>query len=210
LVFDVGAHLGDRTTAFAALGARVVALEPQPDLFGWLKRFSRPYRTVTCLDRAVGCRPGRLEMATSLTNPTLASLSDNWRTRVIEGQAGFEGVEWDKRLSVHVTTLDQLITEHGEPVFCKIDVEGFELEVLQGLSRPLKALSIEFLGGALDQAQACVDRLEALGSYRYQAVAGERRTFFLPDWMSADQIRQWLADGADGLASGDLYARCQP
>lgn len=206
LVFDVGAHLGDRTTAFAALGARVVALEPQPDLFGWLQRFLRPYASVTCLDQAVGSRPGRMEMATSLANPTLASLSDSWRTRVADGQVGFEGVSWDKRLGVQVTTLDHLIVEYGEPVFCKIDVEGFEIEVLQGLSKPLQAVSVEFLGGALDQALACVDRLQALGSYRYQAVDGERRSFFLPNWMSADQIRQWIGDGADGLASGDLYA----
>jgi FkbM family methyltransferase len=207
LVFDIGAHLGDRTTAFAALGARVIALEPQADLFAWLKRFFGNDGAVTCLNQAAGRSQGQLEMATSLANPTLASLSDAWRARVVEGQAGFESVRWDKRMTVQVTTLDQLVADHGEPAFCKIDVEGFELEVLEGLSTPLQALSIEFLGGALDQARACVDRLEALGSYRYQAVAGERRSFWLPDWVSADQIRHWIDQGADGLASGDLYAR---
>ncbi len=210
LVFDVGAHLGDRTTAFAALGARVIALEPQPHLFRWLTRFSEKFKTVTCLDQAVGRQAGRLNMATSLANPTLASLSEAWRTRVTEGQAGFESVRWDKQLTVEVTTLDELIVDYGEPAFCKIDVEGFELEVLQGLSQPLLSLSVEFINGALDQALACVNRLEELGSYRYQAVAGEQRSFLFPDWLDRHQVSQWFKSGADGLSSGDLYARLDP
>ena len=30
LAFDIGAHVGDRISSFRRLGARVVALEPQP------------------------------------------------------------------------------------------------------------------------------------------------------------------------------------
>lgn len=206
-VFDVGAHLGDRTTAFAALGARVLALEPQPRLFAWLQRLAGRHQGVTCLQLAVGAAPGVLELATSRTNPTVASLSPEWRARVMQEQPGFAGVNWDVRLRVEVTTLDDLIERFGEPAFCKIDVEGFEPEVLAGLSRPLPALSLEFVAGALDQALACVERLEQLASYRYQVVEGERRQFSLVEWVDADGIRAWLEAGAEGLASGDLYAR---
>ena len=45
---------------------------------------------------------------------------------------------------VPVTTLDALIERHGVPSFVKVDAEGFEEEVLQGLSRSIKALSFEF------------------------------------------------------------------
>ncbi len=206
-VFDIGAHLGDRSSAFAALGARVVALEPQPRLFAWLQRLTRGSGRVTCLPLAVGSAPGQLTLASSRVNPTVASLSAAWREQVSSRQAGFAEVDWDERLSVEVTTLDDLIERYGEPDFCKIDVEGFEPDVLRGLSRPLAALSVEFVQGALDQALACVDRLEQLAGYRYQVVAGERRAFFLPDWIDADAIRAWLEAGAQGLSSGDLYAR---
>jgi FkbM family methyltransferase len=206
-VFDIGAHLGDRTTAFAALGAQVLALEPQPRLFGWLQRLVGRHEGVTCLQLAVGSESGVLELASSRTNPTVASLSPEWRARVVQAQPGFAGVDWDTRLQVEVTTLDELIERFGEPAFCKIDVEGFEPEVLAGLSRPLGALSVEFVAGALDQTLACVERLEQLAVYRYQVVRGERREFFLAEWMDADAARAWLNRGADGLASGDLYAR---
>ena len=207
LVFDVGAHLGDRTSAFSALGASVIALEPQPKLFRWLKRLTSSDENVICLDQAVGSEPGTLELAASLANPTVASLSKEWTSRVSHGQAGFESVRWDRQIPVDVTTLDCLIERFGDPAFCKIDVEGFEPEVLKGLSRPLPALSIEFLNGALDQTMACVDILAALDKYRYQVVKGEQRTFFLHEWLDADEIKQWLAAGAGGLSSGDLYAR---
>lgn len=206
-VFDIGAHLGDRASAFAALGARVVALEPQPRLFRWLERLTRRSGRVTCLPLAAGARPGRLQLTSSRANPSVASLSPSWREQVRSAQAGFAAVDWDEQLSVEVTTLDALIERYGEPAFCKIDVEGFEAEVLAGLSRPLAALSLEFVQGALDRALACVERLDALGCYRYQVVAGEQRRFFLKDWIEAAELRDWLESGAGGLTSGDLYAR---
>jgi hypothetical protein len=66
-----------------------------------------------------------------------------------------------------VTTLDALVAEHGEPAFCKIDVEGFELDVLRGLSRPVRALSFEYLPPAHDAALAALDLVDGLGDYAY-------------------------------------------
>src|SRR5690348_18186254 len=55
--------------------------------------------------------------------------------------------------------------------FTKIAVEGLESQVLAGLSRPLPALSPEYVTVALDGAFAVLDRLRALGSST--ASAGE-------------------------------------
>lgn len=210
LAFDIGAHLGDRTRAFRRLGARVVAIEPQPAMMRWLGRLHRRDGGVVLLERAAGARPGRARLAISETHPAVASLSSRWRAAVSERHAGFAAVRWPGSIEVTVTTLDELIERYGLPDFCKIDVEGHEPDVLAGLSQPLPALSVEFVAGALDQSQLCLQRLATLGEYHYNAVAGEKRTFLWPEWADAGAASEWLAAGADGLASGDLYAVHRP
>lgn len=205
VAFDIGAHLGDRSAAFHALGAKVIALEPQPDLAKWFKRLVKQ-PTVTLLPQAVGPTEGFAEIAISPSNPTLATLATEWREQIGERNAGFSHIRWEQRLRVPVTTLDALIEEYGEPSFIKIDVEGFEAEVLAGLNRPVAAVSVEFVDGALDVSQACIDRLSSLGDYRYNTVVGEERHFRWANWQTPQAMSQWLSTGADGLPSGDIYA----
>lgn len=209
-VFDVGAHVGDRTRAFHALGARVVALEPQPGIRRWLCRCTRALPNVTVRPEAVGAAPGQAALATSPGNPSIASMSAAWRTAVVTGNPGFQGVRWSREVTVPVITLDALIAQYGEPAFCKIDVEGYEPEVLAGLSGPLPALSFEFVAGSLDGARCCLTRLQTLAEYRFNVVLGEQRRFLWPEWQSAAAVDHWLVAGADSHPSGDIYARRAP
>jgi FkbM family methyltransferase len=209
LVFDIGAHLGDRSAAFAALGARVVALEPQPHVARWLRRIVGGNARIVVRPEAVGASPGDARMAISARHPTVSTLSDSWRESLARENAGFQGVRWDAAAQVTVVTLDDLIRSYGVPSFCKIDVEGYETEVLAGLSTPIPALSIEFVSGQLDVAAACVRRLRQLGPYRFNAVLGERRRFVLDTWVGPEAMESWLSAGAGGAPSGDVYARIE-
>jgi FkbM family methyltransferase len=187
LVFDVGAHLGDRTAAFATLGARVVALEPQPHIARWLRRLVGRRESVIVRTEAVGAEEGR----------------------VVDGHPGFSEVRWEHSIEVPVITLDRLIEAYGRPAFCKIDVEGYEAEVLAGLSQPVPALSFEFVAGQLDVAAACVDRLEELAGYRFNVVLAEGRRFVFDAWVGPDDVHRWLRGGAGSASSGDVYARLE-
>ena len=209
LVFDIGAHLGDRTRAFRRLGARVVALEPQAGPLRWLRRFHGNDPGVTIEPCALGRRPGRAELALSRSHPSVATLNQGWINEVQAGHGGFDQVRWDDRISVKVTTLDALISRYGRPDFIKLDIEGHEAEALAGLSQPVAGLSFEFVRGTLERSLACMDRIDALGPATYNAVAGEQRSWRWRHWQSSDTLRAWFADGAEGLASGDIYARIQ-
>jgi hypothetical protein len=101
----------------------------------------------------------------------------------------------------------RLISEHGEPAFCKVDVEGFELEVLQGLSRPLRALSFEYLPPAHDLALAAIDRLQQLGEYRYNYSPIETMRFASDEWLDAARLTAELERRRPLGRSGDVYAR---
>jgi FkbM family methyltransferase len=204
LVFDVGAHVGSRTRLFHGLGCKVVALEPQPLFHRFLAK-TLP-NGVTLLRQAVAAEPGRMMLNVSSRHPTVSTLSSDWIGKV-RGDAGFGGVDWDDRVEVTVTTLDQLIAAHGRPAFAKIDVEGMEAAILKGLSQPLPLLAVEYLPAALDVAFACVDRLSHLGSYLFNAVEGEAAGFAWPDWLDVTATKAALEGAARNGRSGDLYAR---
>jgi len=71
LVFDVGAHVGDRVASFHRLGARVVAVEPQPSMVRALRLLYGRSKSVAIEALAVGREPGRARMLINVDNPTV-------------------------------------------------------------------------------------------------------------------------------------------
>ena len=206
LVFDVGAHAGNRTRALAALGCRVVALEPQPDCAQVLRAIFRRAHGITIVESAVGATGGPLQLTINERHPTLSTAADGWREER-ERDPRFANIRWNRTVTVASTTLDGLIARFGEPAFVKIDVEGSEPDVLAGLGRPLASLSFEYLPGALDAVHACVARLAALGRYRYNWSPGESFEFAAPEWLTGEQLAAALATTAARRCSGDVYVR---
>ena len=105
-----------------------------------------------------------------------------------------------------MTTLDDLIARHGMPAFAKIDVEGFEAEVLAGLTRPITALSFEFTTIQRNVALASIERCAALGYARFNGVLGEGRSLVHGTWQSADEIARWVSELPWDANAGDIYA----
>jgi FkbM family methyltransferase len=205
LVFDVGAHVGDRTLAFRRLGARVVAVEPQPDMAKALRLIAGWRSGVTVIAAAVGREPGRLTLHLNRQNPTVSTASAAF-VEAADGAEGWRDQRWDTSVEVPVTTLDALIERFGRPAFVKIDVEGFEAEVLAGLSSPVPALSFEFTTIQRDVAHAALDRLEALGRWRFDAALGESQRLVFDTPVDGPTLRRWLDDLPIAANSGDVYA----
>lgn len=206
LCFDVGAHVGNRTAAMLALGGRVVAVEPQPLMAATLQRLYGRRPGFHLAMKAVGEKAGMTEMLVSTRTPTVSTLSGAWADQVIRAES-FSRIHWDQRTEVEVTTLDALSAEFGTPAFCKIDIEGYELEALKGLSTPLPAISYEYLPPVKDKAIACVDRLMELGTYTFNVIRAEYPHIALPEWVGASAIREWLNARDVDDRSGEVYAR---
>jgi FkbM family methyltransferase len=209
LVFDIGAHAGNRARAFASLGCRVVALEPQPDFARVLRTVFRGNRDVTVVEAAVSDVAGRATLALSERTPTVTTLADDWREARAKEQ-GFNGVEWNRRIEVETTTLDRLIVRYGAPRFVKIDCEGSEAAVLAGLTQPVPALSFEFLPWTSEEAEACVARLKKVGPYEFNWSKGESGRLASGRWLSDREVLAALRTPAARGRAGDVYARLAP
>jgi FkbM family methyltransferase len=205
LCFDIGAHVGDRTAMFRKLGAKVVSLEPQRSCMRILERRFAEDQEVVLIAAAAGRREGSAQIRLSPGNPTLATLSPEWIDEVRKAST-FQDIAWTEGETVPVTTLDGLIERFGTPSFVKIDVEGYEAEVLSGLSVPVDSLSFEYLPAALSTAFEALDLVSRLGDYRFNLSIGERFRMEYPQWVDADEIRKWFRGLRSEERSGDVYA----
>jgi FkbM family methyltransferase len=206
LVFDIGAHVGDRIAAFRRLGARVVAAEPQPALVKTLQLLFGRDPNVTIEATAIGRQSGEIELNVNIDNPTVSTASRDFIAAAANAP-GWQGQTWDKCLLVRLTTIDALVTRYGTPNFIKIDVEGFEAEALAGLTKPVAALSFEFTTIQRDVARACIKRCTALGYTKFNAARGESQQFIHADWLDAAALTCWLEALPLEANSGDIYAR---
>jgi FkbM family methyltransferase len=204
LCFDVGANMGDRTRLFLGLGARVVAVEPQRKCIAALREIRSDRLVIE--EVALGATSGTAMLRIAKAS-TLSTLAEGWIDRVRES-GRFAEFDWREGVEVQVSTLDDLIARHGMPVFCKIDVEGYEAEVLEGLSQPLPALSFEFTPEWSEAAERTLTRLALLGFTQFNFSVGESLRLEWPDWGDIESLRAFLGSAPqDASFVGDVYAR---
>jgi FkbM family methyltransferase len=209
LAFDVGAHVGDRTASFRRLGARVLAVEPQPALNRLLHRLYGRDKDLAIEEVLIGAAAGRTCMWLNTSNPTVSTASSDF-IAAAKGARGWDDQVWDASIELPVTTLDRLIQAHGRPAFIKIDIEGFEAEALRGLSLAPRSLSFEFTTIGRNVAFECLERLSALGYRHFNACLGEVLDFVRPAPVDAASMARFLAALPEAANSGDIYASLEP
>lgn len=206
LAFDIGSHLGNRIGVWSHLGARVLALEPNPDCRPFIEALHGHRKNLTFLPVAVGAHKGIALLYCDPIHPTLNTLSTEW-IHTVKSTSPFARIHWTRTCETEVVTLDTLIQEYGIPDFCKIDVEGYELEVLKGLSVALPALSVEYLPSAIEEAFRCIERLENLGNYEFNLSVRETMRLKWIQWQPSEIICRELRALDVNASAGDIYVR---
>lgn len=155
VVVDVGANIGQFSAAVLLFAPRasILAVEPDPDVHARLAAHlaEAPYVRTACV--AAGAEAGTVPLQRAAL-PVMSTL----RT---DGLSGYDVVG---TVDVEVVTLDELTRDIPVVQLLKIDVEGFEREVLQGaqdLLRRSRFLLIE-LGLGREQSRGNLDVLTAV------------------------------------------------
>ena len=192
LIFDIGANRGTKTSIFLSLEARVVAVEPdeanQAILTAMFLRYRLTPKTVIIVPEAVSDQSTVETMWIDEPGSAKNSFSRKW-VETLKTDAKRFGVsaEFAHQRQIQTTTLEALTVKYGPPFFVKIDVEGYELNVLRGMKRPVPYLSFEVnLPEFRAEGLQCIDLLRHLapdGTFNYSVDC--RDGVLLQEWLDA-------------------------
>lgn len=207
LVFDIGANRGNYTKVFLSKGARVIAVEPQEACVAFLKLRYTFAKNVIIEECGAGAETGTQTFFISNAD-SISSMNKSWIDKVKASDRFTQwNVEWKKPIHVNITTLDNLIAKHGKPNYVKIDVEGFETEVLKGLTAPIEMVSFEYtLPEMKDEAIECINYLSSLGGYKFSTQLQSQDEYV--DKNSILSQINLICESGD-LSNGDIFAKLE-
>ncbi len=192
---------------FRRLGARVVALEPQPGPARVLRLIHGGDPAVTLVEAAGGEREGddRLPAQLAPTRPSRPPRTPSSRRRT--APAAGRARSGTRPSTVPCLTLDGLIRDARTP--------GLRQDRRRGLrgrraARPERAACRRFPSSSPPSRarwpSACLDRLAVLGRYRFDVALGESQRLAFGKWIDADWMARHLRELPHDANSGDVYA----
>lgn len=151
LIFDIGAYDGHKTAAFLTFSdpaLSVVSCEPDLENF---KQLSIRFRSkkVKVLNLALSRQNEVLDIYSNEVGSAFNTLNPKWVDILEKDNVARwnQKLKFDEKLSykVNCVTLDFLIEKYGIPDFIKVDVEGFERNVIEGLNQGVPCITVECL-----------------------------------------------------------------
>jgi FkbM family methyltransferase len=199
LCFDIGANIGKKSRLFLALNAKVIAFEPQTECFKFLNKINS--RNFSYHTFGVGSKneTRKLQLANHLEVATFSNKMIDFYTT--------DSLQWEKQEEVVVKKLDTLIKEFGIPNFCKIDTEGFELDILTNLSYAIPIIEFEFNEAFITETIACLEAIDRLGDYQFNFTLNENPKLINRSWSSILVIKNQINYLPKNRLHGNLFAK---
>lgn len=209
LIFDVGANVGKTAEIYDFLKCKIICFEPQPECFNILKMKFKDNQNIILEQIGLGAKNESIDLYLCHSN-TISTFSKQW----VEKSRFTKNHIWDKTIKAKIFTLNEMIDKYGKPKFIKIDVEGYEYNVLKGLTKPIDLISFEAANEMMPAVIKCIEYLYTLGYDKFNFTIAEKPLFVFPDWMTKEKFIENLKllsekidwSEIDGLW-GDVYAK---
>ena len=207
LCFDIGSATGNRTKVFVELGAReVIAIEPTTYHQKILQRKFKNNNKVILLGHAISNKIGTGVINTNSAMAFATMCQEEYDD--VSNDPSLKNLEWIGKEYVLTTTINDLISKYGVPNFIKLDVEGYEVKALQGLSHRVPALSFEYHTLHMDKAIECIDLLMDIGDYEFNYSIRETMVLKQEEWVDSINIKKLIEkEGSNVYSFGDVYCR---
>ncbi len=208
-VFDIGAIDGGISNFCLSLGAKVVALTPYPNHVTALQQTLGANKRFFLLPNAISSFQAEIILtADEITTAILAKHYDEWElNRAFIDSAPTTTLAVETPLSIKVITLDYMIEQFGLPVFCRIETDGEETEVLRGLNYAIPAITFNFHSYNPKRTTELIRRLLALGDYEFNWCEEYTLKFRSDTWLSAKELNTSITENQGKHLTGDIYAR---
>ena len=195
LLFDIGANRGDATIAGFQLGFdKIIAVEPAPKMFFMLHNNFRDDERVIPLKFAVSNSNNERVEFYECVEDGLSTIEKSWLTG--DG-ALYKGKEF-RTIKATTITIDRLVEKYGLPDLVKIDVEGAETQVFDGMTCKPKKLAFEWSLFTLDQHIDQLKRLRDINGYKEFALQYITDHLVEPllyrPMTMIDSLPQWIED----------------
>lgn len=200
MCFDIGANLGTKSKLFLSLGAKVIAFEPQTSCCSALLKIKESNKQFEFYQVAIGDENKEVEL--NLANHIeIATLSDEFIAFYSN-----EEIYWNNTEIVTVKTLNSVIEKFGTPDFCKIDTEGYELNILSSLSYSIPIIEFEFTEGFFGNTLKIIDLLHS-ETTTFNFILNENLRFKLDYWVSAEELKSVLSALPKKRLHGNIFVK---
>jgi len=204
LIFDIGANIGNKSYLFSKIAKQVLAFEPSKKCEFILKnRFEKS--NVTIINIALGSNKNVIDYFEVDNDSAYSSLSKKHIETIVKGRNANNLYSITSK-KVETDTIENYISKYGKPSYIKIDVEGYEIDVIKGLLQPVSIVSFESnLPEFRNETIESIDYLSNISNDVYLFNAYSEGPFLFENFISKDQITEFVK--TTQLRSVEIFAK---